>query len=224
MTIGLETFKDLGLATVETEKTAKKQSLGQEEFLKLMTTQLTHQDPTKPMENGDFIAQMAQFGTVSGIQDLQESFKSFASSISSDQALQASGLVGRYVAAPSSEGLLAAGGEIKGQIDLPASSPSVMVRIVDARSGETVKTLSLGTHSEGAVPFVWDGVDEDGVQANPGVYKIEASGAIEGKNTALTTQVFSKVDSVVLGNAQQPMRVNLQGLGSVEFNQIKQIL
>jgi flagellar basal-body rod modification protein FlgD len=223
MSIGIDTIKALGLSVAEPAP-AKKQALGQEEFLKLMTTQLTHQDPSKPMENGDFLAQMAQFGTVSGIQDLQNSFKSFAESISSDQALQASSLVGRWVSAPSSQGLLSAGGDIKGQLELTGSSANVAVKIVDASTGETIRNLSLGSHSQGAVPFAWDGMAEDGLPANPGVYKIEATGTIDGKNTALATQVYSKVDSVVLGNAQQAMRVNLQGLGAVDFNQIKQIL
>ena len=92
----------------------KKTSLGQEDFLKLMTTQMTHQDPNNPMQNGEFLSQMAQFGTVSGIQDLQKSFADFANSINSDQALQASSLVGRYVSVPTSTGILPAGGEIKG--------------------------------------------------------------------------------------------------------------
>ena len=77
MNIGTDTYKDLGLATIE-GNAPKKKSLGQAEFLKLMTTQMTHQDPTKPMQNGEFLAQMAQFGTVNGIQDLQASFKDFA--------------------------------------------------------------------------------------------------------------------------------------------------
>jgi flagellar basal-body rod modification protein FlgD len=81
MALGVDAINALGLSGAQTP-VAKKQSLGQEEFLKLMTTQITHQDPTKPMENGDFLAQMAQFGTVAGIQDLQESFKSFTASIS----------------------------------------------------------------------------------------------------------------------------------------------
>lgn len=223
MSIGLDAIKALGLSAVETAP-AKKKTLGQDEFLKLMTTQLTHQDPSKPMENGDFLAQMAQFGTVAGIQDLQDSFKSFAESISSDQALQASTLVGRWVSAPSSQGLLSAGGDIKGQMELPGSSANVAVKIINVGTGETVRNLPLGSHSQGAVPFVWDGMGEDGLPANPGVYKIEATGTIDGKNTALATQVYSKVDSVVLGNAQQAMRINLQGLGAVDFNQIKQIL
>jgi flagellar basal-body rod modification protein FlgD len=223
MSNSIETFKALGLTGTETTP-AKKKTLGQDEFLKLMTTQMTHQDPSKPMENGDFLAQMAQFGTVSGIQDLQDSFKNFAASISSDQALQASSLVGRYVSAPSSQGLLSFGGEIKGQIDLPGSSPNVGVNIIDARTGDTVRHLELGGHSAGAVPFTWDGDDENKTQCPGGVYKIEAIGTIDGQNTALATQVYSKVDSVVLGNAQQAMRVNLEGLGAVDFNQIKQIL
>jgi flagellar basal-body rod modification protein FlgD len=223
MVLGIDTIKALGLSGTETA-VAKKQSLGQEEFLKLMTTQMTHQDPTKPMENGDFLAQMAQFGTVSGIQDLQESFKSFAASISSDQALQASGLVGRYVSVSSNQGLLAVGGEIKGQLDLTGKSPNVAVKIVDAQTGETVRTLNLGSQSSGAVPFVWDGYTENGVLANPGVYKLEASAIIDGTNTALATQVQSKVDSVIMGNGKQGVSVNLEGLGATDFNQIKKIL
>jgi flagellar basal-body rod modification protein FlgD len=223
MALGLDTIKALGLSGAETA-VAKKQSLGQDEFLKLMTTQMTHQDPTKPMENGDFLAQIAQFGTVSGIQDLQESFRSFAASISSDQALQASGLVGRYVSVPSAQGLLSVGGEIKGQMELTGSSPNVAVKIVNAQSGETVRTLNLGGQSSGAVPFVWDGYTENGVLANPGVYKLEASAIVGGANTALATQVYSKVDSVIMGNGQQGVSVNLEGLGAVDFNQIKKIL
>lgn len=223
MVNAIDAFKGLGLATVEAAA-PKKQTLGQEQFLKLMTTQLTHQDPSKPMENGDFLAQMAQFGTVSGIQDLQKAFGDFAASISSDQALQASSLVGRYVSAPSSQGLLSFGGEIKGQIDLPGSSTNVGVNIIDARTGDTVRHLELGGHSAGAVSFTWDGLDENKTPRPGGVYKIEATGTIDGKNTALATQIHSKVESVSLGNAQQPMRVNLEGLGPVDFNQLKQIL
>jgi flagellar basal-body rod modification protein FlgD len=223
MAIGLDAISALGLSGTETSA-PKKQSLGQEEFLKLMTTQLTHQDPTKPMENGDFLAQMAQFGTVSGIQDLQNLFKSFASSISSDQALQASSLVGRYVSIPSREGVLPAGGEIKGQLDLPGNASRVTLKIVDAQSGETVRTLDLGSHSSGAVPFAWDGYNDNNVLAHPGVYRLEAAADVNGVNTALATQVFSKVDSVVLGNGQQGVSVNLEGLGTIGFNEITQIL
>ncbi len=219
----LDTYKDLGLATVDKAK-KQEQSLQQEQFLELLTTQLTHQDPLKPMENGEFLGQMAQFSTVSGIQDLQASFKEFASSISSDQALQAASLVGRQVLAPSSEGLLAAGGTISGRFELPASTSEVKLKIVDALSGEVVRTVGLGDQAAGEVAFEWDGMTSDGGFADPGLYRVEVEANIDGENTALQTQIKSAVESVTMANASHGLQVNLAGLGAIDFNQIKQIL
>jgi flagellar basal-body rod modification protein FlgD len=204
--------------------TAKTTSLGQADFLKLMTAQMTHQDPSSPMKNGEFITQMAQFGTVSGIQDLQKSFGEFSSSITSSQALQATSLVGRQVSAPGTKGVLAAGGDIKGDINLTDSSSSVHVKVTDAVTGEIVRDMDLGAHSAGTVPFVWDGLNSQDVMASPGVYKIEASTYIDGKNTALTTDINSRVDSVSMGSGANGIKVNLTGLDSVDFKNIKQIL
>jgi len=189
-----------------------------------MTTQMTHQDPSNPMENGQFLTQIAQFGTVSGIQDLQKSFGDFADSITSSQALQATSLVGRQVSAPGTKGLLAVGGDISGKINLPDSSPNVNVKIIRSETGEVVKEMELGAHSEGKVPFVWDGMNSQNVMANPGVYKVEATAYIDGKNTVLETDIDSLVDSVSMGSGANGLKVNLTGLDSVNFNQIKQIL
>lgn len=226
-TSALDTFNSLGLATTSanTSKASQKQTLGQEQFLKLLTTQLTHQDPMKPMENGDFMGQMAQFSTVSGIQELQASFKEFASSLSSDQALQAAGLVGRQVSAPSEQALLSAyKGSVQGDFELPSSSPNVSVKIIDPQTGATIRDLDLGTQGAGKTAFTWDGMDGSGQFANPGVYKIQASAMIDGVNTVLATNIKSEVESVTMANGSSGLQVNLLGLGPVKFNQIKQIL
>jgi flagellar basal-body rod modification protein FlgD len=208
----------------ESTTPTKSTSLGQEQFLKLMTTQMTHQDPTKPMENGQFLTQIAQFGTVSGIQDLQKSFGDFAGSINSSQALQATSLVGRQVSAPGTKGVLGVGGDITGDINLTGSATSVKVAITDATTGEVVQTVDLGAHSEGRVPFSWDGTNSNGVMSNPGVYKIEATAYVDGTNTVLETDINSKVDSVTMANGTSGLKVNLSGLDSVDFNKVKQIL
>lgn len=220
----IDTFNNLGLATTSNTQAQQKQTLGQEQFLKLLTTQLTHQDPMKPMENGEFLGQMAQFSTVSGIQDLQASFKDFASSISSDQALQAASLVGRYVSAPSQQALLAAGGTVSGDFSLPSSSPAVTLKIINPQTGETVRDIDLGAQAAGTNQFDWDGMDNDGQFANPGVYTIQLQAQIDGENTALSTNIKSKVQSVTMGSGSSGLQVNLTGLGPVKFNQIKQIL
>lgn len=224
MSTTVNPYSGLGVATLETAATAKKQALGQEQFLKLMTTQLTHQDPTKPMQNGEFLSQMAQFGTVSGIQDLQQAFKDFSSSISSGQSLQAAGLVGRTVLAPATEGRLEAGGSIEGKFELPATTNSIKVKIVDAATGDVVRNISLGgTHAPGTVPFEWDGMNDNKNYAAPGVYKVQVEAAIDGVNTALETDIKSLVESVSL-NGANGIQVNLKGMGSVNYNQIKQII
>lgn len=218
----IETFKNLGLATVEAGK-PQKQKLGQEQFLKLMTTQLTHQDPSKPMQNGDFLGQMAQFSTVSGIQDLQNSFQDFASSLSSSQALQAASLVGRSVMADSQQALLAAGGEVAGEFNMPAGSAKVNVKILDS-NGDIIRNLDLGSQAKGKVKFVWDGLEEDGTFANPGVYTVQAEAFLDGSNTQLATQIRSEVESVTMATGGRGLKVNLAGLDTINFNEIKKIL
>jgi flagellar basal-body rod modification protein FlgD len=74
------------------------------------------------------------------------------------------------------------------------------------------------------VPFTWDGLDANNAAAKPGVYKIQATGYIDGKNTTLDTDIKSQVDSVSMGSGGNGVKVNLTGLGSVDFNQVKQIL
>ena len=68
-------LEKIGIKSPESASPQRKSSLGQEDFLKLMTTQLQNQDPFAPMENGEFIAQMAQLSTVTGITEMGQTLK-----------------------------------------------------------------------------------------------------------------------------------------------------
>lgn len=221
--LNIDVLRDLGLSTVADAQTKKKSDLGQEDFLKLMVTQLKNQDPLEPMENGDFLAQMAQFSTVSGIGDLQTSFSDFASSVANDQALQAANLVGRNVFVPLDEAVLAAGGTLQGEMELPASSSDVNVRIYDS-NGQLIRTLPLGIQGAGPVPFVWDGMLNDGTYADPGVYRVEAQARLDGENFDLETNLLAQVESVTLGGVGRGLELNLAGLSSVGINSVSRIL
>ena len=218
------TTLDATTAAASRAKAKNQTTLGQDQFLKLMTTQMTHQDPNEPMKNGEFLSQMAQFGTVSGIQDLQASFATFASSINSDQALQATGLIGRYVSVQSTQGVLPAGGDISGTVNLASSTPDLKIAISNATTGELVQTVDLGNQGAGAVPFVWDGTNSAGTLASPGIYKIQATAQVDGKNTVVPTDINSRVESVNMANGSSGLKVNLAGDNSVDFAKIKQVL
>lgn len=197
-------------------------SLALEDFMSLMTTQLKNQDPLKPMESGDFLGQIASFGTVSGIADLQDSFSSFAKAMQSDQALQGSSLVGRSVLVPSSIGMMTPEDGLSGQINVAEPVTDLKIQVY-SEAGVQVKTIELGSAS-GYTNFTWDGFDENGQAMPEGVYQFRATGTVNGENTAFGTATVAKVASVLVGSGSQGLTVNLAGIGSVPFGEVQEII
>jgi flagellar basal-body rod modification protein FlgD len=199
---------------------AREGDLGQEDFLHLMLTQLKNQDPFKPMESGEFLGQIAQFGTVQGLAGLQTSFDSLSASLVSNQALQASTLVGRSALVETSTMAVAAGQTVAGAIDLPASSASVRVTIKDA-AGQTVRTIALGQQPKGLATFAWDGLDDDGRAVQAGTYTFDATYFDGADSVAADTLLRAPIDSVLLG--ADGFGVELRGIGELPFSAVREI-
>jgi len=207
----------------ETKEENDPGALAMEDFMSLMTSQLKNQDPMKPMESGDFLGQIAAFGTVSGIGDLQTSFEGFASSMQSDQALQGSSLVGRSVLVPSSIGTMTAEDGLKGQINVAEPVTDLKVQVY-SENGVAVRTIEMGAAS-GYTNFAWDGFDDNGEALNPGVYQFKATGTVAGDNTAFATATVAKVESVLVGSGSgEGLTMNLTGIGSVPFSEAQEII
>jgi len=202
-------------------ETSRKE-MGQEQFLELMTAQLQNQDPFKPMESGDFLSQIAQFSTVEGIGDLNDAFSGLSQSLVSNQALQATNLVGREVLAPTGVAALSQGGSIRGNVELPAASGEVVVNVYD-QAGQVVRRLELGSQAAGPVAFQWDGLKNNGQFASPGSYFISAEASIDGQFESVETLLASEVRSVTLSNSGG-LLLDLDGIGSLDFSEVRQIL
>lgn len=78
----------------KTGEAGEKNNLGKESFLKLLVTELKHQDPTKPMEDKEFIAQMAQFSSLEQMSNMNKEIKNL---LGSSRASEAYGILGKEV-------------------------------------------------------------------------------------------------------------------------------
>lgn len=223
-TINTQLLDSLGISsTAKSSASDTSDVLGQSDFLKLMTTQLQNQDPTKPMESGDFFNQIAQFSMVSGVEDLKTSFEQVANAMFSTQSLQASAMVGRSVLVSGDTMSLTAGGTVTAGATLPASTSHLVVGIVDA-SGQLVRRLDLGTQSAGDVSFTWDGRDASGAAAPAGQYRLVAQMDYDGETVALDTLVTSKVNSVMMGKSGQGITLNLSNNAQVALDDVVQVM
>ncbi|QEP43292.1 flagellar hook assembly protein FlgD [Ectothiorhodospiraceae bacterium BW-2] len=219
-------YQSLGLRTErQTEQSQTDESsadLMQEDFLTLMTTQLKNQDPMAPMENGEFLGQMAQFSSVKGIGDLNSSFSGLAESLYSNQSLMAASMVGKHALVQGNQGELTANGPLNGSVELPQSVGKLTVSISDA-SGQPVKRLDLGIQGEGMVDFSWDGTNDEGETMPPGVYQMKAEGLAGGTNTGFETFIEGTVKSLSLGAGGSKMAFDVSGIGEVSFADIRQV-
>ncbi|NVJ51851.1 MAG: flagellar hook assembly protein FlgD [Gammaproteobacteria bacterium] len=215
-------FNDLGLNRQETLENGKKETLGQSDFLALLTTQLANQDPFDPLDNKEFIAQMAQFSSLSGMEELNKNFNTLATSLTGSQALQASALVGRSVMVPTSMGYLPEGGEIEGRLSLQQATQNIWAEVKD-QSGQVVRRFEIGSYSSGDLDFAWDGLSDSGEAMPEGPYSINVYGQVGGTTEQLGTVIKAQVNSVNLAGSNGQVVLNLTGLGSVNLGDIDEI-
>ena len=197
--------------------------LGQEEFLRLMITQLQNQDPFEPMENGDFLGQMAQFSTVSGIGDLKESFDATAQALKGSQALQAASMVDRQALVKSDKVGFDGENPVRGTIEVPPGALQAEVTIRDD-SGALVRRIPATVGADGRATFSWDGFDAEGNLRAAGSYQVSASARVGNQSQAAETLVWGRIESVTLGSSRNGEAViNLAGIGPVPLGQAKEI-
>ncbi|WP_088330263.1 flagellar hook assembly protein FlgD [Lacimicrobium sp. SS2-24] len=196
--------------------------LTQEDFFSLLTEQLAMQDPTKPVDNDQMIAQMTNFTMADSLNNLNTNFESFAANMNSSQALQASSLIGQDVLVMGNKAALGAEGAVSGVIINEQSVQDMKITVED-QFGQTVRTMNIGTNQAGNIEFGWDGTDSNGNLLPPGNYTIKASGRVGDETRDLPTAINRHVNSVSLASSSQGVILNLAGDESVKIGDVLQI-
>jgi flagellar basal-body rod modification protein FlgD len=206
---------------------AKKTELGQDDFLALMVAQLKNQDPFKPMDPSQYVGQLAQFSSVSGLASMNQQLTNLTNSLRGNQVLDGASLIGRTVIAPGQEIWLdAAGNENRilpqGMVDVPAGSASVQLVVKDS-TGALIRSQALDT-SRGPQGFAWDGTTDAGADAAAGTYTIEVVAKVGNENVSLATSVAARVSSVALDPNTGSLVLTTDPLGDVEMSDIERVL
>ncbi|MEE2657960.1 MAG: flagellar hook assembly protein FlgD [Candidatus Latescibacterota bacterium] len=148
--------------------------MGKEDFLRLLTVQLRYQDPMNPMDNTEFIAQMAQFSSLEQLQNMNQSLeKNLGSQKQLHDAFRnnlATSLVGRTVEVPTIE--VAWNGEEPTTIGyrLGEGGSKAKMQILDGRS-QLVREFVLNPgQRHGQVE--WDGKSRFDTEVPSGAYRV----------------------------------------------------
>jgi flagellar basal-body rod modification protein FlgD len=198
-----------------------KDQLGQDAFLQLMVAQLKHQDPTAPVDPADFLGQLAQFGTVTGIQGMQDSIGTLSDALRSSQVLGGTNLVGRDVLVQSDTATVGEGGEVLGMVTIPEGTRSASLVITDA-SGQLVSKVSLPPQ-QGEIAFQWDGSTVTGGKAPAGEYTIEVVADVAGTTEQLSTSLVARVGSVTIDPTNYALTLNTD-LGNVSLGRVRRVM
>ena len=209
----------LGINSSDDAASSKKDSstLGQAEFLKLMTAQLQNQDPFAPMDNGDFIAQMAQFSTVTGITEINTNLTNLGDKLEPNRIATAASFLGTSVLVPGQTVTPDDNGEIHGVIDLPASSTNVGLTISNTK-GEVFHTIDLGSQTKGLVGFSWTDIPEDIIRSNQKL-SLQAFAGNGNATDGLSTAVYNKVISASTPKDSKDVLLELKDFGEISSSE-----
>lgn len=186
--------------------------LGQQDFLQLLTAQLQNQDPLNPMENTQFLGQMAQFSTVSGIDRMNGTLASLQGGLSEFRIASASNLLGRQALVEGDVARADTAGDIRGVATLDAPAAGLVIEFADAKTGVLLHSESYGAQAAGSIDFAWRDLPSALVDDGR-VVRVRAIADTTGGPQDVPTSVYARVTGVELGGSDGVPTLNIEDHG-----------
>lgn len=195
-------------------------------FMTLLITQLQNQDPTKPMDNSQMTAQLAQINTVSGIQKLNDSLSAINEQIDAGKTLQASSLIGQGVMVPGDTirvGRTDDGSAVATPLgaELATGADELEITITNG-SGQVVHQSVEKNVPAGVQSFDWPGTGLDGNPVAEGAYHVEMTARVGGEEVSVTPLNYALVQGVTSGDNGPTLDLGTSGRAGLD--DVRQIL
>ena len=179
---------------------ASEASLSRDDFLQLLVTQLSNQDPLNPMDGQEFAAQLAQFSSLEQLININESMIQsgeinglLAQSVNSGVAAD---LIGKRIEAEGNEFHYSGEDSTTLRFELFNAASDVQIEVYNP-AGQLIRTESLSNVDEGLHSFEWDGKDGEGENQFSGQYSFKVTASdTEGNSVNARTFISGIVDRV----------------------------
>lgn len=202
---GTTSASDLAAQTASAGGTS---DLDKDAFLRLLTTQLQHQDPLNPMENSEFVAQLAQFSSLEQLQGLSSGMESLYMVNMSMNNAALTGLIGKDVVATGDTFHYAGSGDEVVHYDSAASASTATITITN-EDGVVVASKDIGAIPAGDGSWTWDGKDQNGEVCPEGDYTftVEAKD-VNGESVEVTEQMVGRIDGMDLSSGSPMLTID----------------
>lgn len=195
--------------------------MGQEDFLRLLTTQLQNQDPSKPMDPTSFVTDLTQMNQLEATTRMNESIMAMTKSFQGMQTMQAATMIGKNVQVDGEDFSHTSGSA--SQFRLTPEEPLEDATLVISSNNGMVREISLGSLGVGEEVVSWDGLDDQGNEMPSGVYSLTAYGtSAEGDLESINSVVASQVSSVSI-NDDGSMTLTLATGERVSMDSVREI-
>jgi flagellar basal-body rod modification protein FlgD len=164
-------------------------ALGKDDFLKILVAQLANQDPTQPQDASQFVAELAQFSSLEAQQNTVTDLDSMMTGQATANQTSATSFVGMNVNYQGGTVQWDGTTPLVTSVGLSAAASNVSVAVQDA-SGQTVRTLQLGPNGAGNLTVAWNGLNDSGAPAAPGIYTMQPT-AVDSSGKAVATSLSS---------------------------------
>lgn len=198
-------------------------TLGKEDFLKLLVAQLSHQDPTKPTDPSEFVAQLSQFSSLEQLMNIKDGLDLVAVTETAGTSAQMVTFIGKEVSFDGGQVAWSKGkAPVELSYELADPAAKLEARIVD-KNGTTLETRELGAASAGVKSFVFDGKKADGTALPDGTYTVELTAVdSSGDKTNVSLKTRGLVQAVTF-SAGYPQLVLSDGR-TVGLSQVLEVL
>ena len=174
--------------------------LGKDDFLTLFVAQLRNQDPLNPMDDKEYVSQLAQFSSLEQLTNISSGLEGMAAMLAKMQQLSATSYIGMDVLAAGSGITLSEGKSTEVRFVVPEDATNVTAHIYD-KDGNIVRSVDLGGLSAGEYAFSWDGKDKDGSPCADGAYNVGFTAEdANGEWLYVSTLVEGRVTGVSMEN------------------------